>query len=54
VLAIFGGWRFYKARGGSAIAATVAAEPAPPPLSAEERRKLDKLLKDTDGAGDAA
>ncbi|MFA7430845.1 MAG: cytochrome c-type biogenesis protein [Rhodospirillaceae bacterium] len=54
VLAVFGGWRFYKARGGSAIAATVAAESAPPPLSAEERRKLDKLLKDTDGAGDTA
>ncbi len=54
LLAAFGGWRFYRARSVPMVAEAVSAEPPPPPLSAEEKRRLDKLLKDSDGAGDPA
>lgn len=56
LLALLGGWWFYRSRGGAAAASAPAgeAEGAPQPLSAEEQQRLEKLLKDSDGAGDTA
>lgn len=53
LFALLGGWWFYRARAGASATAS-GAEGAPQPLSAEEQRRLEKLMKDSDGAGDTA
>lgn len=49
VLALLIGWRYYR-RPAAVSAPGMEAEPPAAPLSAEEKRRLDKLLKDDGNA----
>lgn len=54
LIALYAGWRFYRSRAVPVGGVGEGDDVRPPPLSPEEKRRLEKLLRDEESPGGTA